>query len=266
MPATSPPSSSNGDAVTLDPTLLAGLGGAAVAYGALIRRAGGQVVVGRAAVWRFAAGLAVIGVALAPAIERAAERSIAAHMVQHQLLVLVAAPLLASGRALTLARRVTGRPLLPARAGAAERAVGAVAAAVLHLAVLLAWHVPAAYDAALASPSVHQAEHLTMLATGVLAWGAILAARRDDRAVLGSVLGLAVLAVGGAVLGVVLLASPVALYGWYGGAGLDDQRVAGALMKVGALVVYAGAAIGVVAAWLRSLAASPACPVPVPRS
>lgn len=241
----------------LEPPLIAALVGAAVAYAALLRRAGPGSRLASAAIWRFGAALATLTVALSLPMEHAAERSLAAHMVQHQLLVLVAGPLLATSGAARLVRTVAGRALPSAPSSSSARAVAATGAAVLHLAVLLLWHVPAAYDAALTDPTIHQLEHVTMLGTAVLAWVALLTAAADERAVFGAVVGLALLAIGGAALGVVLLTAPVALYEWYGAAaGLDQQRVAGALMKVGALVVHAGGAIAVAARWFRRLDAA----------
>jgi cytochrome c oxidase assembly factor CtaG len=95
----------------------------------------------------------------------------------------------------------------------------------------------------------------------VLAWGAIvLAARAQGARPLAAAVGLAMNALAGAGLGVVLLSAPVPLYGWYadlGAVALDQQRVGGALMKVSAVVVYAGAAVWIVTRWLQRLAADP---------
>jgi hypothetical protein len=72
-------------------------------------------------------------------------------------------------------------------------------------------------------------------------------------------------ALAGAGLGVVLLSAPVPLYGWYADLGpvaLDHQRVGGALMKVSAVVVHAGAAVWIVTRRLHRLSAEsePAAP------
>ena len=43
-------------------------------------------------------------------------------------------------------------------------------AVALWLAVLVAWHVPALYDAALRHPLLHRVEHLSFVLVGALVW------------------------------------------------------------------------------------------------
>jgi cytochrome c oxidase assembly factor CtaG len=87
-------------------------------------------------------------------------------MVQHVLLVSVAAPLLAAGRPLAAVgltwRRPRPRPwLVLALAG------------VVQVATLCAWHIPALYDAALRHDQVHALEHASLLLTAVAFWAAL---------------------------------------------------------------------------------------------
>lgn len=244
--------------MVLPPTLVVGLGGAALLYAALVRRSRARPAATTSPtapeIGRFAAGLLVLAVALSGPLDGAAARSLPWHMVQHQLIVLLAAPLLATSGAARIVR-AAGGPSSSPPGGPHVTAVLAAAAAGLHLAVMLAWHVPTAYDAALRSETIHHLEHVTLLATAVVAWSLIVRAVSDDRAMLGALVGLALLAVGGAVLGIVLLTAPVPLYASYLTTPLDEQRVAGALMKVGALVVYVGTAITVTLRWLARLSA-----------
>lgn len=209
---------------------------------------------------RAGAALVVLLFALGPVMEAHAQRSLAMHMVQHQLLLLVAAPLLVTsgiGAALRAVRTdprtrvpVPAHPSVPP----GGLAVTAILAAAVHLAVVLAWHVPYLYELALQRGEIHHLEHLTMLGTAVLAWAVILRAADDERATPAAMAAFALLAIGGAGLGVVLLSSPQVLYETYATAtGLGDQRAAGALMKVGALLAYAGSAVGISARWLRRL-------------
>jgi putative membrane protein len=215
--------------------------------------------------WRFASGLVVAVLALSPALEGLAEASFAWHMVQHQLLILVAAPLIASARPLTTAAWAAGRRSVRSRAdGWFVRAAGwlAIGAGAVHLATVLAWHLPPLYDAAMTDPQLHHLEHLTLFGTAAVAWGAILTAARDPGArALAAVVGLSLNALAGAGLGVVLLAAPLPLFGSYahlGAVALDQQRVGGALMKVSAVMVYAGAAVWIVTRWLHRLSEEPA--------
>jgi putative membrane protein len=255
-----------------EPQLLLAAAGAAALYVRGWRRhaeaGGGTRRVGELV--RFACGLLVLLAALSTWLETAASGSFAWHMVQHQLLVLVAAPLLASARPLRTVRgpgdvqtggipadRGGARPGRPASASGPL----ALGAAAVHLATVLAWHLPPLYDAAMADARLHAVEHLTLLGTALLAWGAVLtvARHREARALLAAV-GLAMNALAGAGLGVVLLSAPVPLYGWYadlGAVALDHQRVGGALMKVSAVLVHAGAAVWIVTRWLHRLSAEP---------
>jgi putative membrane protein len=255
-----------------DPALLLAAAGALTLFvrGWRARPAHGPAARNVGEPWRFATGIIVVLVALAPALDGLAGRSFAWHMVQHQLLVLAAAPLLVSTRPLRTARWAVRRHAGQAatdldrlRPGWLARAIGwvAVAAAMLHLGTVLAWHLPPLYDAAMADPRLHHLEHLTLLGSALLAWGTILTAARDRGArALAAVTGLAANALAGAGLGVVLLSAPVPLYGWYaelGAVALEQQRVGGALMKVSAVMVHAGAAVWIVTRWLHRLSAEP---------
>jgi putative membrane protein len=257
-----------------DPALLLATAGAVTFYlrGWRARPADGPAAPLAGEPWRFVTGIVVILVALAPALDGLAHRSFAWHMVQHQLLVLVAAPLVASSRPLVTARwaaRRAGdgpRDIGSPRPGWLTWGIGwvAVTAAMLHLGTVLAWHLPPLYDAAMADLRLHHLEHLSLLGTALFAWGAILTAARDRGArALAAVTGLAANALAGAGLGVVLLSAPVPLYGWYaelGAVALEQQRVGGALMKVSAVLVYAGAAVWIVTRWLHRLSADPGPP------
>jgi putative membrane protein len=87
--------------------------------------------------------------------------------VQHLLLALVAAPLMVFG--------VTGEMLRPLLR---NRAVGAIAGAVTRPAicyavfnlVIIFWHLPFAYNAAMANHGIHILQHLTLIAASVLMW------------------------------------------------------------------------------------------------
>ncbi|GGI03016.1 cytochrome c oxidase assembly protein [Egicoccus halophilus] len=202
--------------------------------------------------WAFLAGVAAVALALGPLVEPRADTSFAWHMVQHQLLTLVAAPTLAAGQPVRTLFAGIGRPLPDAWRLPGDPGLRVVAAAVCGVAVMLAWHVPAFYEAALADVRLHAVEHLTLLGSAVVLWSAILAAAETSRTVLAAVLGAAVSAIGGAALGILLLGSSELLYPWYAGQpdALSSQRIGGALMKVTALVVYVGTAVTLIVRWL----------------
>lgn len=168
-----------------DPAVLAGLAVAAAAYAVGLRRlwrAGpGAPSGGQAAA--FAAGLAAVALALASPLDTLAHALFAAHMAQHMVLVLVAAPLLVLGApGLPLAvsltpgwRRRLGRLRHhPATHAARRLLTRPMVAWAVHVGTLWVWHLPGPYQAALAGDAVHAAEHASFLGTAVLFWWVVL--------------------------------------------------------------------------------------------
>lgn len=241
-------------------------------------RAGrGRVGIARWRLGAFGAGMFALVVALVSPLDRLAEALFAAHMVQHLLLAVVAAPLLVLGRAHLVLRstvpidlrRHVGRQVASRlrRAGPAAAVTLGVGA---HLATLLLWHVPAAYDAALRLPVVHLAEHVTLLLGGLAFWAVVGAGRRRPVPAAG-------LAAFVASLVSVLLAAAltVAERPWFashltstwawGLSPLEDQQLAAAIMWVPGGLVYLAAAGIVVFRWIRADERSGAHPVPAGR-
>ncbi len=142
--------------------------------------------------WRrpvcFAAGLVAIVIALESPIDTWALTYLWAHMIQHALLIFVAAPLLLFGaplmpllRAIPLgARRSILRWLMMNRrprrvALAMGRGIGSPRGVwALFVGDYLAWHVPALYDLALRDQGIHDIEHLLFLSTALLFWAQII--------------------------------------------------------------------------------------------
>src|SRR5438045_4967397 len=120
----------------------------------------------------FFGGVAVLAIALLSPLDGAAHRALWVHMVQHVLLISVAAPLLAAGRPMAVARVMWPWPPPAWRLG---RWATVVAAAGIQVVTLLVWHIPALYEAALAHDAIHGAEHVTLLATAVALWLALVA-------------------------------------------------------------------------------------------
>lgn len=157
-----------------------------VAVAALLYWLGGRAGTRRSEPWRvlsFAAGLLTIVLSLDSPLDGYAEQLFWAHMTQHVLLITVAPPLLLLGRpwprmwrALPLATRTdVGRALVRSRVAAPLRALARpLPALVLFTVTLLAWHLPAAYNATLTSPALHQLEHATFFFTGMLFWARVI--------------------------------------------------------------------------------------------
>ena len=196
----------------------------------------------------FYAGIAAVVVALEPPVDRLSQRFFFMHMLQHLLLMMVAAPLVVLGapwsrswRPLPLGfRRPVARTVALSRAFRPLRALAhwmasPVPAFVLFTGDLAAWHVPQAYDLTLRSPAVHYAEHVSFLLLGIVFWAQIL-----DSPPLRSRLDypgrVAFAVLGGAtswILAVVLALAPRPLYAYAGHghiSALTDQQLAGGMM------------------------------------
>lgn len=108
--------------------------------------------------WRiaaFAGGLASLWVAVASPVSHLDHHLLTAHMVQHLLLMLVAAPLVLLGVGSSLRLHLRPNLVLSWLAGS--------------LTVII-WHVPAIFELALRSPFWHAFEHSTFFVAGILFW------------------------------------------------------------------------------------------------
>lgn len=220
--------------------------------------------------WCFRTALAALAAALLSPLEALAAGLFAAHMVQHLLLILVAAPLLVVARPTaalvwglpTGVRRALRRSGLLRTASSAGGALASPAAAwTLAGAALWAWHAPALYGLALERPGVHVLEHATLLGTSILFWWAAVGPGRRGRLGRGgAVLFVFTAALHTGFLGGLLTFSPEA---WYPGQSaaaaawgltpLEDQQLAGLLMWIPMGLVYAGTALHSLVTWLRDL-------------
>jgi cytochrome c oxidase assembly factor CtaG len=131
----------------------------------------------------FAAGLAVIVVALESPIDGYADQLFWVHMLQHVLLLTVAPPLILLGRpwprmwrALPLGSRTRiGRTLALSRWASPARALARPWPAwLLFNATIIGWHIPGAYDATLRYGAIHDLEHAMFFFSGLLFWARVI--------------------------------------------------------------------------------------------
>lgn len=133
--------------------------------------------------WRaaaFAAGTVAVAVAEWSPLDAWAAFLLSAHMVQHLLLVLVAAPLLLLGSPFLPLLRGLPRPVArdalapflnaPELRRLGHRMTHPVTGWLALTGGLVVWHVPAAFDAALRSPFWHGVEHATFFLGALLFW------------------------------------------------------------------------------------------------
>lgn len=213
----------------------------------------------------YTAGWLVLVMALVSPLDPLGSDLFVAHMVQHELLMIVAAPLLVMGRPLAVWawalpfewRRATGHFFhAPAWRVPWLVVTGPLAAWVLHALALWLWHVPAFFEAALANEAVHAFQHTAFLLTALLFWWSVLgAATRNEQGI--ALLSLFTTMVHTGALGALLtLASSV----WYpsyaatapafGLTALEDQQLGGLVMWVPAGLVYVICGLALAARWI----------------
>ncbi|HSK09117.1 MAG TPA: cytochrome c oxidase assembly protein [Vicinamibacterales bacterium] len=189
------------------------------------------------------------------------------HMVQHEILMLVSAPLLALSRPLVpmlwglpggWARSAAGLLREPrARWSWALLTTPFVAWAV-HGVALWVWHGPALFQATLHNDFIHYVQHLTFFGTGLLFWWSIFH-HRLGYAVYGvGVLYVFMTAVHSSILGALLTFAPAVWYPAYlettkawGLTALEDQQLAGLIMWVPAGVAYGVIGLLLFVSWMN---------------
>ncbi len=215
----------------------------------------------------FAAGWGTLVVALVSPLHPLGETLFSAHMAQHELLMVLAAPLL-----------VLSRPLVPwlwALPIGWRRGLGALGrgwlgrlwrgltvplvAFTLHAVAIIGWHLPRLYDLALGSEAAHAAQHLSFLGTALLFWWSLAygaaAEERWGAAIVWVTLTMAYTS----ALGVILTFAGSSLYPAYGAraaawglTALEDQQLAGLIMWIPAGIAYLAAALVFAAQWMSA--------------
>jgi putative membrane protein len=171
----------------------------------------------------FLGGWFTIAVALVSPLDQAAGRSFVLHMVQHELLMLVAPPLLILGRPFAaLAVSVPPRVL---RMAAWPLAMPPLAAWTLHAVALWTWHVPRLFDAGAVSDAVHALQHACFFWSALLFWWTVF--RRVSSGA--AVLYLLTTLIHSGTLAALLTFAPTPLYA---GASLEQQQLGGLIMWV----------------------------------
>jgi cytochrome c oxidase assembly factor CtaG len=199
----------------------------------------------------FLAGLAVVLFAVDSGIGAEADQRLSAHMTEHMLIWLVAAPLLAAAAPLRLslfALGGTGRRRLARwlRSRPVTALTGPLGSAALFSTVVVGTHIPAVYELTLENEPAHIGEHALYLLTAVLIWAPLLRAdplphRPGPRARAACMLACMVPM---ALVSAWLLLEAAPVYQPYaealGSAGaLHDQRLAGLIMLLAGVPAFA---------------------------
>jgi putative copper resistance protein D len=215
----------------------------------------------------FAAGMAALAFALLSGIDTYDTVLFSIHMVQHVLLTLVAAPLIALSAPVTLLLRVAApetrrRWILPVLHSRVVRFLAfPVVAWVLFAGFMWVSHFSPLFDAALEDPLLHDIEHLLYLTTALLFWWPAVALDPAPWRMSHPVRALYVLLqmTQNTFLSVVILNAQTVLYPHYatvqrswGPTPLEDQQIAAAFMWVVGDLLFLTASFAILLGWSRA--------------
>lgn len=252
---------------TADPWILVPLGLGAILYGCGSLRLPVRSPASRRAVVRrtltFWSGWLVLAGALVSPLHWLGEQLFTVHMIEHELVMAVSAPLIVLARPPAMLlwglprtiRRRTGQAL----ANKTVRRVwtflsSGTVATLVHGMAIWAWHAPVLFDAAVESVPLHRLQHLCFFASAILFWWSVI--WKTNRGLAAWHLFLTMLHM--SILGALIALSPTVLYGLqtrasqdWGLLPLEDQQMAGLVMWVPAGVIYAAVALVLAALWIR---------------
>lgn len=214
----------------------------------------------------FAGGLLALAAALISPLAWLSDAFFSAHMTQHEILMLVAAPLLVMGQPLLaflwavprrrragVARAVRSGPLLRAW----QWLTAPMVVFLLHGLALWLWHVPALFEWALHHEGVHAVQHLCFVVTAALFWWGMVHGRYGRAGYGLGVFYVFLTALHSTLLGALLTIAPSTWYRSYELTAaqqridaLADQQLAGLLMWVPSGVIFIVIGLALLAAWL----------------
>jgi cytochrome c oxidase assembly factor CtaG len=224
----------------------------------------------RVRTWAFVAAMAALAFALLSGIERYDTTLFSVHMVQHLLLTMVAAPLIAIAAPITLILRLSApdtrrRLVLPVLHSRAVRFLAFPVVAWLAFAIVM-WgaHFSPLFDLALENPLAHDLEHALFLGTALLFWWPVAGADPSPSRLAhpSRTLYTFLQMPQNTFLAVIILGATVPLYQHYASlqlpwpgwtmTALDDQRLAAGIMWVGGDLLFIAAVAAVVWGWMRA--------------
>jgi putative membrane protein len=215
----------------------------------------------------FWSGWGVLGVALVSPVHALGTVLFSAHMIQHEMLMLIAAPLFVLGRPLPLFLRALPLPwrrqlgmLGKSLQGSWRVLPHPLIAWALHAAALWGWHIPRLFQATLTSELAHACQHLSFFGTALYFWWALLYGHQKLQGYGIAVLAVFTTALHSSLLGALLTFAPTPWYPVYASntaarylTPLEDQQLGGLIMWIPGGVLYLLAALALGAAWLRAV-------------
>jgi putative membrane protein len=222
-------------------------------------------------VWRhtsFAFGWFTLFIALCSPLHKLGEQLFSAHMLQHEILILVSAPLFSAAQAgvtCLWAFAPSGRSQIGWFAHQVEQSApmrfisAPLTAWIIEAVALWAWHIPVLYQATLTSDWVHAAQHLSFFFSAVLFWSALYGVGRSALSYGAATLYVFGTAVHCSALGALLTFSSVLWYPAYSETtarwqltALQDQQLGGLIMWVPSAVAFIIIGLVLFARWLAA--------------
>jgi putative membrane protein len=219
------------------------------------------------ALWQaasFLGGWLTLVVALVSPLHEYGEHLFLAHMIEHELLMAIAAPLFAVSRPLGMFLHGMPRAVRLGFIGASatgpvqwlwSRLTEPTMATLLHAVAIWVWHIPALLDGTLQSELLHRLQHISFLVTALFFWWAILRMPRRDYGL--GALHVFVTMIHTGLLGALLTLSPHDAYPLqthdaplFGLTPLEDQQLAGLFMWVPGGAIYLCCGLGLLYGWL----------------
>jgi putative membrane protein len=215
----------------------------------------------------FAGGWLALFVALVSPLHPMGRVLFSAHMTQHEILMLVAAPMVVLGRPLIAflwALPISWRRRLGALSKSRwfERSWSAVAnplaAWAIHAVALWIWHAPALFQATIDDELIHTLQHVSFLGSALLFWWSLIHSRRGLMSYGAAVLYVFTTSVHSGLLGALITFASTLWYPAYaettaswGLTPLEDQQLGGLIMWIPAGAVYIVAGLALFAGWMR---------------
>jgi putative membrane protein len=238
-----------------DPFIVAGLLVSALLYFVGSRRAYGLSTWEKRSYW---AGWVALVIALISPLHPMGEVLFSAHMAQHELMMVIAAPMLVLGRPLVAYAWALPRPLRRPAIQPLSSLAQPLPAFLLHSIAIWAWHIPAAYDASVRSNMVHAAQHLSFLLTAILFWYVAIRQHVGRKHFGAGLFYIFATATHTAILGAILT---LAQSNWYpvyepltrawGLTPLEDQQLGGLIMWIPPAFAYLAAFLWIFLLWIR---------------
>lgn len=216
----------------------------------------------------YLSGWAILTFSLVSPLHEAGERSFTMHMIEHELIMLVATLLLACSSAGGVLAWGLPRSLRLSLGGSWKsplqrlwkRLTEPITATAVQAVAMWVWHAPPLFDRALDSFGWHVAQHACFFVSSLLFWWAMLHPRERGSGYGVSAVCLFATSLIGGALGALMSLSSSPWYADYAAMGMtgigldpvDDQRLAGLIMWIPGGLVHGVAALVLAYKWLKA--------------